>query len=867
LPQLCKDPDAPAIGACRTCLVAIEGVNGFPAACSTPARDGMALRTDAPSVERIRRAVLELTLAMHPEDCQGHGYSGRCQLMEAAERYSLRRPRWVPKVRRQRDDSSPFFTLDMSQCILCARCVAACDQVQSIGAIALLGRGHGSFIGTFDDRPIAQSICTSCGQCVATCPTGAFEAKRPAGNVVREVESTCPYCGVGCGVILQVDDQDRIAAVQDDPANLSSQGVLCVKGRFGTRFVHHPERLTTPLIRHNGRLLPATWDEAREYVAERFVQYRGAFAAVASAKATNEDGYVLQKFARLVMGSNNIDHCTRLCHSPSVAAMLVALGSGATSNSYTDYERAGCLLIVGADPGSNHPVIAVRFRRAVEKGARLIAINPKRIDLCDYADLWLRPRPGTDVALLNGMANVILSEGLWDRDFVADRSEGFQEWRAVVERYTPESVEEMTGVPADDIRQAARMYARPPFSGSCLIWGMGITQHTMGTANSFALLNLALVAGQMGKPGSGISPLRGQNNVQGCGDAGCIPDNLPGYQPITPEVTGRFGQAWGGTLPLERGLAITEMVEAALQGELKCMYIVGENLMVTEPDIAHARQALERLEFLVVQELFPQETTELAHVVLPACSFAEKDGTFTNSERRVQRVRRAIPPVGESRPDWEIVCDLARRACRRLGLPEEAFRYDHPSQIFDEMVRLTPIIAGISYQRLEMEGGIQWPCPTQGHPGTPMLYEQEFPRGPLARFVPVEQGAPAAELPDEEYPLILNTGRLLYHWHAGTLTRRVDELLAKAPELQLALNPADARRYGLADGDLIAVVSRRQQVVARALVTDAVRQGEVFAPFVRLRESAINFLTNAVYDPESKIPEYKVCAVRIARVG
>ena len=862
IPQLCKDPARPAMGACRTCLVQVEGMRGTPASCSTPARDGMVVSTDSEEVKSIRRGVLELTMAMG----DGRADNPRREVRVAADAHDLAESRWANRMTPRKDETSPFFDIEMADCIMCGRCVEACNDLQHIGAIGILGRGQDTFIGTLHDEPITESICTSCGSCVATCPTGAIEFKRGPENAQKVVKSTCPYCGVGCGINIRVGENERIIGIDDDPDNLSSKGMLCVKGRFGTGFVHHPDRLRTPLIRdENGVLQPASWDEALDLVADKLVQYRGSFASVASAKATNEDAYALQKFTRVVMGTNNVDHCTRLCHSPSVQAMLVQLGSGATSNSYEDYENAGCLLVVGADPGSNHPVITSFMRRAIDDhGAKLIVINPKRIDLCDRAHLWLRPMPGTDVALLNAIANAVVNEGLVDREFVGNRTEQFDEWWKVVESCTPEYAEPITGVPAEDIRQAARWYSSPPFSGSCLIWGMGITQHTMGTRNAHALLNLALVTGQMGRPGSGISPLRGQNNVQGCGDSGCIPDSLPGYQGVGEEAARKFGEAWGRQLPVGNGLTVTEMLEAADRGELKAMYITGENPMVTEPDLAHAREAMEKIEFLVVQELFPQETTAMADVVLPAATFAEKDGTFCNSERRVQRVRRAIQPVGESRPDWEIVCDLARRVCGKLGISDEGFQYENAGELFAEMASLTPIVSGISYERLE-EGGIQWPCPSPGHPGTPRLYEDLFPIGPRAKFVPVEQGVPAAELPDDRYPIILNTGRLLYHWHAGTMTRRVEGLLEKAPEVRVAINPADAARRNIGDGEWMRVASRRGELVGRALVTEDVRAGEIFVPFVKLADVAANLLTNAVFDPESKIPEYKVCAVYIQK--
>ncbi len=868
VPQLCKDPDMKPIGACRTCLVQVEGTRGFPASCSVPVSDGMQVWTDTPQVRAIRKGVLELTQSMVGGNGNGSVHK---ELTIAARHHDLERPRWSSRGREPVDASNPVFNIAMDDCILCGRCAQACqDGHQFIGAIDLLGSGQTSRIGTFMDKPLVESVCTTCGQCLSVCPTGAIEVKAPVENVARTVTTTCPYCGVGCGVNAQVDENERIIAMLDDPDNQSSVGMLCVKGRFGYTFVHHQDRLTTPLIRENGQFRSASWDEALDYVAERLSEYRGdSFATLCSAKATNEDGYVQQKLARLVMQTNNIDHCTRLCHSPSVEAMLTSLGSGATSNSYIDYEEAGCLVIIGSDANSNHPVAASRMRRAViERGAKLIVINPRRIEMCDFADLWLRPRPGTDVALLNAMAKVVLDEGLMDEQFVRERTEGFEEWRTVVDKYDLENAEKTTGVPANDIAQAARIYASPPFSGSCLIWGMGITQHTNGTANAHGLLNLAFVAGQLGRPGSGISPLRGQNNVQGCGDAGCLPNAFPGYQTLNEASVGKFEEAWGNhALPQEKGLVVTDMVEAALDGRVKAMYITGENPLLSEPDLHHAEKAFKNLEFLVVQDIFMHETAEVADVILPATTFAEKDGTFTNSERRVQRVRKVVEPVGQSRPDWDILSDLGRRMSRRMDLGmENEFTYGRPSEIWDEMAGLMPIVQGISYQRLDAEGGIQWPCPTPDHPGTRYLYEKDFPIGPRAKFVPFEQGPQAEELPTKRFPLILNTGRILYHWHGGTITKRASGLLARSPELEIALSAEDGERYGVADGEWIRLRSRRGDLEGRAKYTDKMRAGEVFVPFVKLQAHAANFLTNSAFDPNSKIPEYKVCAVRIERI-
>ncbi|HYM16506.1 MAG TPA: formate dehydrogenase subunit alpha [Dehalococcoidia bacterium] len=868
VPHLCKDPDQRPIGACRTCMVEVDGQRGLRASCHTPAFEGAGVRTRGDALDRVRRTVLELTAGM----VDGHVVSARggvsAELRGALARYGIDGARYAALPRRHLDDSNPFYLRDLSACILCGRCVTACQDVQHIGAIAIAGRGREGRIAAAMDRPISESICTSCGQCVSVCPTGALTPKpAPLPEIVREVESTCPYCGVGCGVRLQIDADEHIAAVADEPANLSSQGMLCVKGRFGTSFVHHPDRLTQPLIRRDGELRPATWDEALDLVAAKVVEHRKSFAALASAKCTNEDNYVFQKFVRAVMGTNNIDHCSRLCHGPSVTAMMLQIGSGATSNSYQDYEDAGCLMVVGSDTSSNHPVIASRLRRAIDtRGTKLVVVNPMRIDLCDYTDMWLRPHPGTDVALFNSMARAIVDEGLEDGAFIEARTDGYDAWRASLAAYAPEEAERTTGVPAELVRRAARAYARPPFSGSCLLWGMGVTQHTSGTDNAHALVNLMLATGQVGRRGSGISPLRGQNNVQGCGDAGCLPNTLPGMQGLEPEVVRAFEAAWGAELPAAAGLTSTEMIELAAEGKLDVMYIVGENPLLGEPFLAHAEEGIERLKFLAVQEIFMTETAQRAHVVLPSATFAEKEGTFTNSERRVQRVRQAVSPPGQARADWAIVCEVANRVARLLGREQAGFSFDNPAAIFDEMASVWPAVAGISHARLDREGGIQWPCPTADHPGTGQLFGDTFPSG-CGRFVAVTQGPPAAELPSRRFPFILSTGRVLYHWHGGTMTRRVKGLLARSPVVRVAIHPEDAAEQDVANGERVVVSSRRGELPCEALVTEAVPRGELFVPFVKLAESAANFLTNAVYDPKSKIPEYKVCAVRIDKPG
>ena len=878
LPHLCHHEDLKPVGVCRLCAVHVEG-RGLVMACMTPVEEGMAAVSSTPETEQERRVATQLLVADGHSDCRACVANGDCGLQRAASYTGIKTEHLAPLRHTVEplpvDTSNPFFDFDPNLCVLCGICVRTCDEIVGVNALDYAFRGTDTKVSAFFNQPLVESRCVSCGECVARCPVGALVPKR-FQQPSREVKTVCPYCGVGCSVYLGVRG-NQVVSVRGDAAGRSNNGILCVKGRYGQEFIGHPDRLTMPLVRRDGRLEETSWDAALDYVAERLSEHVGdGFGKLCSSKTTNEDGYIQQKFARLVMQTNNVDHCARLCHSPSVVAMMSALGSGATSNSYVDYDEAGCLLVVGSDPSTNHPVLASRMRRAIsERGAKLIVINPKRIDMCDHAELWLRPRPGTDVALLNAMARVIVEEGLWDEKFVQDRTEDFQQWRDVVDGYTLEYAEEITGVPSEDIARAARIYANPSVppgsaqgaGGSCLIWGMGITQHTMGTANAHSLVNLALVSGQLGKPGSGLSPLRGQNNVQGCGDSGCLPNLLPGYQPVGAEGAGRFEETWGGSLPPEPGMTLTDMVEAALQGSLKAMYVTGENPLLSEPDLHHTEKALRNLDFMVVQDIFLHETAQLADVVLPATSFAEKDGTFTNSERRVQRVRKAVDAPGRARPDYEILCEVAKRISKRLALGlESQFDYDHPSEIWDEMAGLMPAISGISYDRLEEEGGIQWPSPTPDHPGTRVLYEADFPRGPRAKFVPFAQGPAAAELPGPGYPLTLITGRVLYHWHGGTITRRSPGLLERSPEIEVSISPDDGAKYGIGDGEQIRLTSRRGEMEARAIHTDRMRRGEVFVPFVKLQGHAANFLTNAVFDPTAKIPEYKVCAVRIEKV-
>jgi formate dehydrogenase alpha subunit len=715
----------------------------------------------------------------------------------------------------------------------------------------------------------------------------------------RSVRTTCAYCGVGCQLTVSVKDNHifRIEAPFDAAPNY---GRLCVKGRFGADYVHSPKRLTTPLIRRApqgpGQRTPASrpddwreasWDEALDLVARRLLDIRrrhgaNSVTANACAKATNEDNYLLQKYIRAVIGTNNIDHCTRLCHAASVVGLQMAIGSSAMSNSIAEMPALDCFIITGSNTAENHPVIATFLKQAVRKnGARLIVIDPRQTEMTHFATLWLRQRPGTDVALFSAMAHVIVEEGLANQEFIAARTEGFAEYRSSLEDSTPEWAEQVTGVPAEDIRTAARMYASA--GRGAIYWGMGISQSTHGTDNALSLINLALLCGHIGRPGTGLNPLRGQNNVQGCSDVGGIPGFYTAYMPVTNlDFRQMFEQAWHVPLPDKPGLTTTEMVDGILTGEVKAWYVMGENPLMSEPNLNHARHAIEQLEFFVAQDILFNETSVYADVVLPAASFAEKDGTFTNSDRRIQRVRKAIDPPGQARADWEIVADLARRTLalirdeatqsngpsqldRQIAESAELllreWSYSHPSEIWEELRRVTPDFRGITYERLEREGGVHWPCPRLDHPGSPFLFTEDFPRGRGLFYA--TSPATESELPDEEYPFILNTGRVLYHWHGGTLTR-ASALTLIWPECTVELHPNDAARLGLETGDWVDVSSRRGAITARLMVTGRSPEGVVFIPF-HFAEAAANTLTDGRLDRRAKIPDYKVCAVRVAR--
>ena len=863
VPTLCYHPALPPEGICRVCLVEVAGQRLLQPSCTFTVTEGMEVQTHSPKAVEARRFVVELILSDHPLDCMTCEMNGNCELQDLAYELGIKETRF-PGVRHEYpiDDSNPFIERDYNKCILCYRCVRACDYMNGVEAIGILWRSFDTKIGTAFDAGLQDSPCEFCGMCVEVCPTGALTPVERKGQgrewEFRHVQTICPYCGVGCLLDLSIKDNHivQVRSAWDGPAN---HGWTCVKGRFGFDFVHHPDRLTRPLIKKDGQFVEATWDEALHLVVSRLSEIKekhggDAIGVLSSAKCTNEENYVMQKFTRAVLGTNNVDHCARLCHAPTVTGLVTAFGSGAMTNSFDDMANdAEIYFIIGSNTTENHPVLGMRLRQAVkQRGAKLILCDPREIPIAEFATLHIRQKPGTDVALLNGIMNVLITEGLYDEDFVAERTENFGELKEVVLNYPPERAAEICGVTPEEIIKAAHTLAenRP----GALLYAMGITQHTCGHQNVLSTANLQMLLGNMGLPGGGVNPLRGQNNVQGACDMGALVNVYPGYQKVTdPAAREKFERAWGVGLSPTVGTTVVEMINAAETGEIKAVYVLGENPMLSDPDVNHVEKCLRSLDFLVVQDIFLTETAQLADVVLPGVSGFEKDGTFTNSERRIQLGHKAVDPPGEARQDWRIVGEVARR----MGY--DGLSYNSPKEIMEEIASLTPIYGGISYDRLGSQG-LQWPCPTPDHPGTPILHMGKFSRG-LGHFSGVDWQPPAEE-PDEEYLLILTTGRVLYQWHTGTLTRRSKGLDAICPEAVVELNTEDASNLGIADGQMVKVTSRRGEIVATAQVSGKVEPGVVFIPW-HFAEAAANKLTIAALDPTAKIPEYKVCAVRV----
>lgn len=863
IPTLCHDPRLKPVGACRVCLVEVEGARAPLPACATKVTDGMVVATDTKKIHKLRKTVVELLISDHPLECVTCEQCGDCGLQDLAYQYGLNKSRYIGErhpLREQEDD--PFIQRKMDKCILCGRCVRICDEVESAFAIDFTYRGFQAQVGTDYGTSLKNTDCEFCGQCVSTCPVGAL-IEKPRLNKGRTWETkktltTCPYCGTGCTLELQTIGEKivNVAAPLDKGVN---RGNLCVKGRFGYQYVNSNDRLKTPLIKKNGKFVEATWPDAISLIADKFNSIKSAHGADAlagfsSAKCTNEENFVFQKFIRAAVSTNNVDHCARLCHASTVAGLARAFGSGAMTNSINDFAKAKAILVIGSNTTEAHPIIGINILQAVrQSGAKLIVIDPRQIKLTKFADVWMAQKPGTDVALINGIMNIILKEGWHDQKFIDERTEDFELLKATVAKYTPEKVAKLSGVSADDLRRVADIYANS--GASSIVFSMGITQHSTGTDNVLTLANLAMLTGNVGREGTGVNPLRGQNNVQGACDMGSLPNVCAGYQSVDDqEVRAKFKQAWGVELPKKPGLTVVEVLNSAAKGGIKGLYIMGENPMLSDPDSQHVEEALEKLEFLVVQDIFMTETAAFADVILPGLTFAERDGTFTNTERRVQQVKRAINPLGQARADWRIISDVATA----MGYP---MSYESADEILAEIAALTPSYAGITNERIG-DIGLQWPCTDINHPGTPILHKDKFARG-KGKFYAVEYKPPAEE-PDIKFPLILTTGRLLNQFHTGTMVRRTEGIDEVYPVAHAEINPRDAAKYGISNEDDVVLETRRGQITAKALVTKKSRPGTVFMPF-HFHEAAANILTNPVLDPVAKIPEFKVCALRISK--
>jgi formate dehydrogenase major subunit len=897
IPVLCHDERYDPVGVCRMCVVDVGG-RVYAAACVRPCEDGMEVKTATRELERNRATLTQLLLSDQPEFDPKETTTADNELLVLVRRYGLQRENGLPVGHgRGTDDSNPVIAVNHDACILCDRCVRACDDIQGNDVIGRSGKGYTTRIAFDLNDPMGESTCVTCGECVAACPTGALTNK-PIRNVpirprseLRQVDSVCPYCGVGCALTYHVDDERGAIAFAEGREQPGSHGRLCVKGRYGWDYAASPQRLTVPLIRREdsypkgplsgdvrgegrGRRKPgglvdydevlphfreATWEEALDLAASRLKAIHskhgsGAIAGFGSAKCSNEEAYLFQKLIRAGFGTNNVDHCTRLCHASSVAALFEGVGSGAVSTTYGDVINADVAILAGTNTTANHPVASSFFKQARRRGTTLIVVDPRRERIADHADIFCQIKPGTDVAFYNGVLHEIIARDLVDHEFVARRATNYEALAELVAQYPPERAAQICGVEADTIREVARLWGEA--NAAVVYWGMGISQHTTGTDNARCLIALCTITGNVGKQGAGLHPLRGQNNVQGASDAGLIPMFYPDYQSVDSEgAWGRFEQAWGRELDHERGLTVTEIIGSALHGGVRGMYMMGENPFLSDPNINKVRKALAALEFLVVQDIFLTETAEFADVVLPATSYLEKEGTYTNTDRRVQIGRKVLEAPGEAREDWRIVCDIANR----IGLPMD---YESPSEVFDEMVGLTRNYAGLTYDNLGPVGKL-YPNPDPEHSdGTVVLFDDAFGTDDgKAHLVPAEW-MPAKELPDDDFPFVLNTGRLLEHWHTGSMTRRSFALDAIAPEAHVWLNPGDAADMGVGDGDFVRITSRRGSIELRAKLSHRDTPGTCFIPF-HFREAAANVLTIDEIDPFGKIPEFKFCAVRV----
>jgi formate dehydrogenase major subunit len=875
IPHLCYMDGMRADGNCRACVVEIDGERVLAPSCCRKPADGMVIQSRSERALKSQRLVLELLRSDMPD----RSYTKESELDRWCAELGVTSSRFPARHQPQPDPSHPGISVNLDACIQCTRCQRACREVQVNDVIGYAWRGaHSAIVFDLDD-PMGASSCVGCGECVQACPTGAL---MPAGGVGleevdRTVDSVCPYCGVGCLLTYHVQD-NRILHVsgRDGPSNHNR---LCVKGRYGFDYVSHPQRLTQPLIRREGvpkglngqydpadpmkMFRPASWDEALDRAAGGLEAIRDthgpkALAGFGSAKGSNEEAYLFQKLVRTGFGSNNVDHCTRLCHASSVAALLEGIGSGAVSNQVADVAEAELIVVIGANPTGNHPVAATFIKNAAKAGKKLVVMDPRRTELARHATWFLQFRSDTDVALLNAMMHVIIEEDLVDEQYIRDRTEDFDLIRANVEQFSPEEMAPICGIPAGTIREVARAYATS--SASIIFWGMGISQHIHGTDNARCLIALSLMTGQIGRPGTGLHPLRGQNNVQGASDAGLIPMVYPDYRKVDDAQARQwFEEYWHTRLDPQPGLTVVEIMHAALEGQIRGMYILGENPAMSDPNLNHARHALESLEHLVVQDIFLTETAAYADVVLPASAFPEKTGTFSNTDRRVQLGRKALDPPGDARQDWWITQEIARR----IGLD---WNYGSVPEIFEEMRGAMPSIAGMSWERLERESSITYPCADESDPGQGVVFRDGFPTASgRGRFVPARL-MKADELPDEEYPFVLITGRQLEHWHTGAMTRRASVLDAIEPLPVVSLHPDDLAAMETKEGEEVRVESRRGDLVALARSDRGLQRGETFIPFC-FHEAAANLLTNEALDPFGKIPEFKYCAVRVSKAA
>jgi formate dehydrogenase major subunit len=879
IPHLCYMEGMRPDGNCRSCMVEIKGERVLaPSCCRVPKAD-MEVTSNSERAIASQKMVLELLLSDMPSQDHTKDYKPDNELTYWADKMGVANPRFEPRMSPDADLSNPAIAVNLDACIQCTRCVRACreEQVNDVIGYAFRG-GHSEIVFDMGD-PMGDSTCVTCGECVQACPTGALAPAKNAAQIVpdKKVDSVCPYCGVGCQLTYHVKDNHIIQVVgRDGPAN---HGRLCVKGRYGFDYPRHQHRLTKPLIRRGdapkseaytidpadpfAAFREASWDEALDFAANGFkkiIAEKGkyALAGFGSAKGSNEEAYLFQKLVRTGFGTNNVDHCTRLCHASSVVALLEGVGSGAVSNPVADVQYAEVIVIIGANPIVNHPVAATFIKNAVKKGAKLVLMDPRRTELARLAEYHLAFKPDTDVALLNAMLHVIITEGLADEKFIAERTENYAALKANVQGYSPETMAPICGIPAETIREVARLYAKS--KASIILWGMGVSQHVHGTDNARCLIALSMVTGQVGRRGTGLHPLRGQNNVQGASDVGLIPMSFPDYVRVdNPEAHAKFEKLWQTKLDPKPGLTVVEIMDAACEGKITGMFVEGENPAMSDPDAHHARLGLAKLEHLVVQDIFMTETAYLADVILPASTHAEKLGTFTNTDRLVQLGRPAIDPPGDARQDLWIIQELGKR----LGLD---WTYEGPKDVFNEMRLAMPSIAGITWERLEDEDAVTYPCEHEGDPGQEVIFEDDFPRpNGRAKLVPADI-IPAAERPDAEFPMVLITGRVLEHWHTGSMTRRTSVLDAIEPAPIISIHPLDLDTLGAKAGDILTVESRRGEVSLIARADDGIPRGSVFIAFCYY-EAAANLLTNPALDPFAKIAEVKYCAVRLKKGG